>query len=207
MGYENVKQSRSRTKDRIIRALGSKCAICGYNRCPSAMDVHHIDPKEKDFAIATNTNRAYEQMSNEIRKCVLLCANCHREFHAGLIQQVLVSSFDEKIDLEIKAELAAKKGLTLEGDKVCHRCTCCGKEISRDAETKLCSECYYKTTRRVERPDREELKSLIREIPFTKIAEHYGLTDNSIRKWCDAYNLPRTKTEIKKYTDTEWAEI
>lgn len=207
MGYENVKSSRARLKERIIRVLGGKCVICGYDKCQQALEVHHIDPKEKDFTIAANTNRAYEQISNEIKKCVLLCANCHREVHAGIVQQEFVSSFDVNVDLEIKAELASMKGLTIDGDKIIHRCTCCGKEIGRDSSTKLCPECYFKTTRRVERPDRETLKSLIRTTPFTKIADNYGVTDNSIRKWCDSYGLPRTKTEINKYTNIQWAEI
>ena len=54
---------------------------------------------------------------------------------------------------------------------------------------------------------REELKILIRTIPFTKIGEKFGISDNAIRKWCDSYNLPRKSTEIKKYTDEEWELI
>jgi uncharacterized protein YjcR len=48
---------------------------------------------------------------------------------------------------------------------------------------------------------------LIRTIPFTKIGEKFGISDNAIRKWCDSYNLPRKSTEIKKYTDEEWELI
>jgi len=57
------------------------------------------------------------------------------------------------------------------------------------------------------RPSREELKKLIRTTAFTKIAEQYGVSDNAIRKWCIAEHLPSKKTEIKKYTDIEWAQI
>lgn len=35
----------------------------------------------------------------------------------------------------------------------------------------------------------------------------YGVSDNAIRKWCDAEKLPRKKTEINNYTDEEWANI
>ena len=58
-----------------------------------------------------------------------------------------------------------------------------------------------------ERPSREILKQLIRTTPFTHIAQHYGVTDNAIRKWCDAYSLPRKATEIKKFSDEEWEKI
>lgn len=61
--------------------------------------------------------------------------------------------------------------------------------------------------RTVERPSREELKNLIRTKPFTQIGQMYGVSDNAIRKWCDAEKLPRKKTEINNYTDEEWANI
>lgn len=203
MSYENVKSSRARLKERVVRALGGKCVICGYNRCQQALDVHHVDPNEKDFTIAANTNKAYALVSEEIRKCVLLCANCHREYHSNFIQLELQSSFDEKVDAEIKQELEVIKN----GDAERYRCHCCGKTIGGDGRTGLCPECYMKTTRRADRPKREVLKQLIREVPMTRIAADYGVTDNAIRKWCDAYNLPRTKSEIKKYSDEEWATL
>lgn len=58
-----------------------------------------------------------------------------------------------------------------------------------------------------ERPDREQLKQLIRNQPFTFIGKIYGVKDNTIRKWCDKYNLPRTKTQINQYTDEQWKEV
>lgn len=207
MGYQYVKTSRHKTKERIIRVLGSKCAICGYNKCQSALEVHHIDPSEKEFTIAENTNKSYFQISGELKKCVLLCANCHREYHAGLIEEELQSSFNEEIDLEIKTELMTIKGKTIEGDKIERRCLKCGKEITKYSSTKLCPDCYKKSTRIVERPSREELKQMIRTLPFTKIAEQYGVTDNAIRKWCDNYELPRTKSDIKSYNDEDWEKI
>lgn len=70
-----------------------------------------------------------------------------------------------------------------------------------------CVTCAAKNNRVTERPDRETLKSLIRSTPFTRIGKQYGVTDNTIRKWCDAENLPRAVKEIKKYTDIEWQNI
>jgi vacuolar-type H+-ATPase subunit E/Vma4 len=54
---------------------------------------------------------------------------------------------------------------------------------------------------------KEELKELIRTVPFTQIAEKFGVTDNAIRKWCDLYNLPRKKSEIKKISEEDWKTI
>jgi len=44
-------------------------------------------------------------------------------------------------------------------------------------------------------------------MPFTQIANKYGVSDNAIRKWCKAYNLPTKKSEIKKYTKEEWIQL
>ena len=59
----------------------------------------------------------------------------------------------------------------------------------------------------MDRPTREELKNLIRNESFLSIGKKYGVSDNAIRKWCIAENLPSKKTEIKMYTDEEWSKI
>lgn len=57
---------------------------CGYDRCRDALDFHHKDGSEKEFVIAARPSISLEKLAAEISKCVLLCSNCHREFHAGL---------------------------------------------------------------------------------------------------------------------------
>ena len=84
-------------------------------------------------------------------------------------------------------------------------CKICGKEIDKQATH--CVQCSYLLSRKVERPNREELKKLIRTEPFTTIAKRYGVSDNAIRKWAIVENLPYKKTEIKKYSDEEWESI
>ena len=86
-----------------------------------------------------------------------------------------------------------------------HYCCDCGKIISKDAVR--CAECASKSSRVVNRPNREELKQLIRNKPFTQIAKQYGVSDNAIRNWCESECLPSKKTEIKKYSDIEWEKI
>ena len=48
---------------------------------------------------------------------------------------------------------------------------------------------------------------MIRTLTFTEIGRTYGVSDNAVKKWCDVYNLPRKKSDIKKYTDTEWQSV
>lgn len=59
--------------------------MCGYNKCMRALDFHHIDPTQKDFVISRATYKKFDLVRNELDKCALLCANHHREVHAGLI--------------------------------------------------------------------------------------------------------------------------
>ena len=59
----------------------------------------------------------------------------------------------------------------------------------------------------MKRPERDDLKDLIRNNSFLSIGKQFGVSDNSIRKWCAAYNLPTKKTEIKKISDEEWQSI
>lgn len=54
---------------------------------------------------------------------------------------------------------------------------------------------------------REELKNMIRTLPFTQIGEKFQVSDNTVRKWCDKFNLPRKKTEINSYSNEEWEKI
>lgn len=86
-----------------------------------------------------------------------------------------------------------------------NRCLDCGKIITKSSLR--CQECYAKTQRRTERPEREELKQLIRFNSFEALSKQFGVNGNAIRKWCDRYNLPRKKCDIKRYSDEEWALI
>ena len=81
-------------------------------------------------------------------------------------------------------------------------CIKCGKPIL--SESTYCIKCGHLAQRKVERPSREELKLLIYNKPFTQIAKTYGVSDNTIRKWCKAYNLPTKKSDIQKFTIENW---
>ena len=71
-------------KKSIIAEMKSeiKCQKCGEDKS-YMLDFHHIDPNEKDESIAKMVHHTYgmKKVLNEIEKCTVLCANCHREFH------------------------------------------------------------------------------------------------------------------------------
>ena len=62
--------------------VGLKCEICGED-CPDCLVFHHRDPKEKEFMISTSQSRliSKKRVLQEIRKCKVLCANCHLKLH------------------------------------------------------------------------------------------------------------------------------
>lgn len=98
----------------------------------------------------------------------------------------------------------------LEDSKIEERvCLCkqCGEKITGENKTGLCTKCYSLSIRKCERPTREELKNLIRTTPFTTIGKMYNVSDNAVRKWCDAEGLPRKVSEIKSYTKKEWDKV
>lgn len=58
------------------------CAICGYNKCAAALDFHHEgEDKEKNIAKMVNSYFNFKRVLKEVKKCIVLCANCHREVH------------------------------------------------------------------------------------------------------------------------------
>lgn len=88
-------------------------------------------------------------------------------------------------------------------------CIDCGAEVSEKG-VKRCIACNakHRTIPLEEMPvTREELKQMIRTMPFTQIGNKFKVSDNAIRKWCDKFNLPRKVTEIRQYTDEEWEKI
>jgi 5-methylcytosine-specific restriction endonuclease McrA len=82
---EHVQRRRKKVKKMAIEYKGGSCQECGYDKCDEALDFHHKDPNEKDFAIgAKGYTRSWDKVKEELDKCVMLCSNCHREVHAGV---------------------------------------------------------------------------------------------------------------------------
>ena len=83
---EAVQKRRDKVKILSVAYKGGKCQVCGYDKYVGALEFHHINPEEKDFGIASKGyTYSWDKVKKEIDKCVLICANCHREIHAGII--------------------------------------------------------------------------------------------------------------------------
>lgn len=82
-----VAKRRKKVREMLVEYKGGKCELCGYNLCIDALDLHHKIPATKEFGISSSgLTRSWEKNKAEADKCVLLCANCHREIHAGYKQ-------------------------------------------------------------------------------------------------------------------------
>jgi 5-methylcytosine-specific restriction endonuclease McrA len=81
-----IKKQRShQLKKEIIKEMGGKCQYCGYDKFAGALEFHHIDATTKDFTISNLLRCNSEKIREEVKKCALLCSNCHKELHAGII--------------------------------------------------------------------------------------------------------------------------
>lgn len=75
-----VQKRRLKIKAMAIEYKGGACSRCGYDRCPDALEFHHLDPAEKDFGVGTSGHcRSWERVKAELDKCIMVCSNCHRE--------------------------------------------------------------------------------------------------------------------------------
>jgi len=103
-----VNRWRKKTKQRIIEAMGGKCYVCGYNKCDEVLSLHHLNPSQKTLSLsAIRANpRSWERIVNELKKCIMVCMNCHAEIHYGIItlSENIGSTFNETYNTYPKYE-------------------------------------------------------------------------------------------------------
>jgi hypothetical protein len=176
-----VNKRRKILKLKSIEYKGGSCSRCNYSKCIEALEFHHTDPSQKDFSISHDGHtRSWDKIKYELDKCILVCANCHREVH-----------FEERNKVQYTLKDAEKiKEVNLE-------CVHCKKSFSlRPSEAKdrlYCSNnCFQISHRKVsDRPTKEELEKLLWEMPTINISKIYGVSDKSIEKWSKAYGITK----------------
>ncbi len=85
------KQKRHDENKRLLTELkeSAPCVSCGEFQPAFCMDYHHLDPTLKHKGVAQMiTDNSWKRIEEEISKCVLLCANCHRKVHDNLLTLV-----------------------------------------------------------------------------------------------------------------------
>lgn len=169
---ERVKKWRKETKKRLVEGYGGKCCICGYNRSHDAIDFHHVDPSKKDFSIGrVRANpKSIKRIVEELKKCIPVCANCHREIHSGITQ------VPEELPVLNEKEILDYRKLPMTP------CLNCGKEKSM--ANKYCSySCSGKASRKVNWKEKDQwIIENYGKISLVKMGDELGVTDNAVRK-------------------------
>jgi hypothetical protein len=87
--YYNANKDKARERSRkefaqvrgiFAKLKSSGCILCGYNKCVAALEFHHLDPSKKEHKLSQV--RSLETIMRETAKCIVICANCHREIHS-----------------------------------------------------------------------------------------------------------------------------
>ncbi len=189
---EYVKLWRKRTKERIIESMGGSCCVCGYNKCQRTLCLHHLDPSKKDFDLSSIRSNpiSWPLIVEELRKCILLCSNCHFEIHDGMTQiPACHAVFDESFADYRELQRKIKEKETELSQNFCSVC-----KILKPIANKYCSNvCSSRANYRVDW-DKIDLESLYKEKPVTKIAEELGISDGAIHKRLKKMGL---KTSLK----------
>lgn len=184
---EKVKNWRKRTKERIIKAMGGKCVCCGYDKCDAALALHHLDPNEKDFSLGSiRANiKSWSSIVSELRKCVLICHNCHAEVHYDSRK---IPEQHAKFNEEF-ADYKQMEKLEREADpSKYHPCPTCQKPVP-NYQKKHCSiSCATKNQNsnfrksKIDWPSNEELLKMLKESNYVQVGKKLGVSDNAIRK-------------------------
>ena len=76
---------RRKAKAKAVAHMGGACIGCGWTGPSAVIEFHHLDSATKDFGVGEDgIPRRWERVVAELANCVMLCANCHREVHAGV---------------------------------------------------------------------------------------------------------------------------
>lgn len=190
------KQSRIVNNLRILR--GGKCENCSYNVCFRALEFHHVNQDTKEFGVGCQDAIIdIDKMLAESNKCVLLCANCHREAHAGILNlssfvlfefmvEDYFSLFPVEIDLPIFKPRRPRNSLPTK-----YSCPNCQKFTKRAT---LCKNCSAKETgaRRsalISWPANDILKNLVWQKTLTQIGKDLGVSMTCVLKKCKKENI------------------
>lgn len=169
---EKVKKWRRKTKEMIIESMGGECICCNYKLCQQAMELHHLDPSEKDFRIASMlaNPKSWDKIVKELRKCVLICNRCHTELHFGFRElPETYAKFDESF-----AEVNFKERMEY------NNCPVCGK--SKPSYNVTCSRsCAAKRRGKVDW-DSVNLEEMLENMSMVQIGKKFGVSDIAVRK-------------------------
>ena len=91
-------RNKTNSVHQLKMLYGGSCKLCGYSKCLKALDFHHVNSSDKIFEISSSRG-CIKKMAVEARKCILICANCHRELHSAEDSLIEVLSIPINYDI------------------------------------------------------------------------------------------------------------
>jgi len=169
---DNSKKIRSsKLKEKLLKEklIKNECYICGINSW-----------QNKPLTLQLHHIDGNSE-NNVLENLQLLCPNCHSQTdsYCGNKNKNLNVNFCKKCGKILKTKTA----------KYCPKCA--SQERSLKYETQRIELGFSKI------PTKEQLFELIKCKSFSEIGRLYGVTDNSVRKWCKKYNIPYRKSDLK----------
>lgn len=207
--YYNVSEFRKHLKEKLVKYKGGKCEICGYDKCITALEFHHINPNEKEFGIGSMKVLSFEKCKKEVDKCILVCANCHREIHyqQTIENQQKEEDIKKKIYGEILNHRNEHKIVPIKDSYKYLAYTDIFEDMKNDIGrenifkkyhinnktfNKFLKENniqYFKSKRVINKPTKEELIELLKKYSKNAIAKTFHVSWNAVNKWCKKYGL------------------
>ena len=88
---------RKMMKKEAVSLFGGQCTVCGYSKSQRALEFHHVDPSKKEYQI-NFAKHGWSKSLKELRKCALVCGNCHSEIHDDLIDLKIPDNYYDILD-------------------------------------------------------------------------------------------------------------
>lgn len=172
-----VKRWRKATKQKLIDILGGCCIICGYNKSNNAIEFHHLDPAKKDITWGSfRANiKSLNTILHEMKKCVLLCSNCHKELHDVDCSTRLPENYKMLSDEDIKRLLS--KSVQLTKTDLCSIC-----KVPKPEWQITCSRECARLRKDVAFWSDIDLVSLYEKYSAVEIAEQLGCSNATVLK-------------------------
>ncbi len=156
--------------------MGGSCQVCGYKRCIAALELHHLNPEEKDFSFSKlrSNNLNWSKVVEELKKCILICANCHREVHNNYLKiPENYQKFDESFTF-----VGSKKSKEYDSCPVCNE----RKAKTQKYCSKQCQNSVKKNSGKINWSS-IDLEELIKEYKTNvALGEFLGVSDSYIAR-------------------------
>jgi hypothetical protein len=171
MNPNNYEAQQNRAKYRkivLIDKRGGACQKCGYSKNINALEFHHT--RDKSFTLDSRrlSNTSWSKILSEFKKCILLCANCHRETHYP------------ELTIDTVRENLTEKYNPIPPPPIPNSCIDCKNDIKSKSDR--CVSCSGIKRRKIKYPPIDWMKKMINQYSRTALSRRLGVSDNAIKK-------------------------